>query len=595
MNGAVLRAGRRHARKVAGSIVLGLLAAACGLAQPAALGLLLRELAANRPLTGAVLVTVGLFAGELILTSLQAYVSGRTGERIVFDVRRLLFARLLAARVGPFSRLRQGDVLTRTVSDTAALKVALSQSLSGIVVDGFMLAGGLVLMFVIDPLLLAITAGCLAVTGVLSLLLAGRLRLATLRQRDVTGELTADLHRAVGALTTVKVSRAERFETDRLTVLADRARAAGGRVAALSAVLSPIMTIGVQASLAVVLVTGMGRVATGGLAPADLTAFVMYLFYLVTPMVGLFLSIGQLQQGRASAQRVNELAELPGEDGPAPAAVALSRPAPEAPARVVTGDALVFDDVRFAYEDGRPVLDGVSFAVPRRRLTALVGPSGTGKTTLFDLIVRLHEPEAGSIRLDGVDVRDIPLPELRGRVGYVRQDNVVIRGTIRENLCYAAPGAGPDDLERALWLAGLEETVARLPRGLDTDVEDGGVGLSGGQRQRLAVARVLAARPEVLLLDEATAQLDPDAELALRRSIRHIAGYCTVVSIAHRLSTVVDADRIVVLDAGRVRRTGTHAELLDTSAEYRRLTEIQFGRSAPAGVGAVELAPSEGS
>jgi ABC-type multidrug transport system fused ATPase/permease subunit len=589
MNGAVLRAGRRHARKVAGSIVLGLLAAACGLAQPAALGLLLRELAANRPLTGAVLVTVGLFAGELILTSLQAYVSGRTGERIVFDVRRLLFARLLAARVGPFSRLRQGDVLTRTVSDTAALKVALAQSLSGIVVDGFMLAGGLVLMFVIDPLLLAITAGCLAATGVLSLLLAGRLRLATLRQRDVTGELTADLHRAVGALTTVKVSRAERFEADRLTVLADRARAAGGRVAALSAVLSPIMTIGVQASLAAVLVTGMGRVATGSLAPADLTAFVMYLFYLVTPMVGLFLSIGQLQQGRASAQRVNELAELPGEDGPAPV------PVPAAPARVVTGDALLFDDVRFAYEDGRPVLDGVSFAVPRRRLTAIVGPSGTGKTTLFDLIVRLHEPEAGGIRLDGVDVRAIPLPELRGRVGYVRQDNVVIRGTIRENLCYAAPDAGPDDLERALWLAGLEETVARLPRGLDTDVEDGGVGLSGGQRQRLAVARVLAARPEVLLLDEATAQLDPDAELALRRSIRHIAGYCTVVSIAHRLSTVVDADRIVVLDAGRVRRTGTHAELLDTSAEYRRLTEIQFGRSAPAGVGAVELARAEGS
>ncbi|MEU6051160.1 ABC transporter ATP-binding protein [Streptomyces xanthochromogenes] len=310
------------------------------------------------------------------------------------------------------------------------------------------------------------------------------------------------------------------------------------------------------------------------MAAADLTAFMMYLFYLVSPLVMLFMSIAQFQQGRASVDRLGELGGLEQEEDTRPASAAQAGEGHTAPG----GPAIRFESVSFRYPDGDtadPVLDGVSFTVPDRGLTAVVGPSGAGKTTLFQLVERLYAPDSGTIRIGGTAITELPLAQLRSLVGYVDQDHTLLRGTVRENLTYAAPDATAEDIAEALRKAHLTEVVAALPTGLDTELGERGAGLSGGQRQRLAIARTLLQHPRIMLLDEATASLDAEAEAALRDSIAEISRHCAVVAIAHRFSTITRAAKIIVLEGGTVRATGTHAELLLNDPLYRKLSGRQ--------------------
>ncbi|MYV90613.1 ABC transporter ATP-binding protein [Streptomyces sp. SID1034] len=565
---------RSHRALLVSGIVLGLLGAAATLAQPLVIGEMITSVAADRPLTGPILLAVALFAADALFAAGHAYTIGRAGENVVFDIRHTLASRLLRSRLQSYHRWDQGDVFSRLVTDTSLARICLTQALAQIVTATFMVLGGIVMMARLDAPLLVTTLGCLGAASTVSLLLARQVRTASVVNREDTSVFGSALLRVMGALPTVKASRAEARESDHIAELAGQARRSGIRVSALSALLTPAMNVGTQLALTVVIAWGMARVATGDMAAADLTAFMMYLFYLVSPLVMLFMSIAQFQQGRASVDRLGELGGLEQEEDTRPAGAAQAGEGHTAPG----GPAIRFESVSFRYPDGDtadPVLDGVSFTVPDRGLTAVVGPSGAGKTTLFQLVERLYAPDSGTIRIGGTAITELALAQLRSLIGYVDQDHTLLRGTVRENLTYAAPDATAEDIAEALRKAHLTEVVAALPTGLDTELGERGAGLSGGQRQRLAIARTLLQHPRIMLLDEATASLDAEAEAALRDSIAEISRHCAVVAIAHRFSTITRAAKIIVLEGGTVRAAGTHAELLLNDPLYRRLAGRQ--------------------
>ncbi|MFE2141650.1 ABC transporter ATP-binding protein, partial [Streptomyces sp. NPDC059456] len=459
---------RGHRALLLSGIVLGLLGAAATLTQPLVIGEMITSVAADRPLTGPVLLAVGLFAADALFAAGHAYAIGRAGENVVFDIRHTLASRLLRSRLQSYHRWDQGDVFSRLVTDTSLARICLTQALAQIVTSAFMVLGGIVMMARLDPPLLFTTLGCLGVASAVSLLLARQVRRASVVNREDTSVFGSALLRVMGALPTVKASRAEGRETEHIAVLAGRARRSGIRVSALSALLTPAMNVGTQVALTAVIAWGMARVATGEMAAADLTAFMMYLFYLVSPLVMLFMSIAQFQQGRASVDRLGELGGLEQEEqegggGPDGAERAVAGHEGLEGPEGLDGHAIRFEEVSFRYPDGDradPVLDRVSFTVPERGLTAVVGPSGAGKTTLFQLVERLYAPDSGTIRIGGTDTAALPLARLRSLVGYVDQDHTLLRGTVRENLTYAAPDATAADIEDALRQAHLTEVVA---------------------------------------------------------------------------------------------------------------------------------------
>ncbi|MDT0382616.1 ABC transporter ATP-binding protein [Streptomyces sp. DSM 42041] len=563
----------RHRLLLGGGIVLGLLGAAASLAQPWLIGRLVEAVAGDESLAWPIALIALMFTADAVFAAGHAYLIGRAGENIVHDMRQLLVGRLLRADTAAFARLDRGDVFTRVVTDTSSARIPLSQALAQIVTHGFTVVGGMTLMALIDWRLLLLTVGCLGGASLVSLVLARRVRRASLTNREDTGAFGSGVQRVMSALSTVKAFRAEQRESERVGGLADTARRSGARVHAYSAMFTPAMNVGTQLSLAVVIGWGMTRVATGSMPLADLTAFVMYLFYLVSPLVLLFLAIGQLQQGRAAITRVSELAAVPQEEaGPAEPVVPARAPhAGPGPAPAVR-----FDHVSFGYGEDADVLRDVTFTVPERGLTAIVGPSGAGKTTVLQLIERFYRHSSGTVQVGGTDVAAMPLDRLRGMIGYVEQQSSLMRGTVRDNLTYAAPDASDDDIARAVTLAGLRDVLAALPDGLDTELGEAGHGLSGGQAQRLAVARALLTRPRVVLLDEASSHLDSNAEAALRDALAGVAADCAVVTVAHRISTIAEAERILVLEDGRIRADGTHHDLLATDDLYRRLVSQQL-------------------
>ncbi|MFF5566727.1 ABC transporter ATP-binding protein [Streptomyces sp. NPDC012623] len=584
------RALYRHFRPHRGTVALGALLAligtATGLAQPLAAKALVDRLGAGGSITGVLLLLTGLVVFGTAVQAVGAYLLERTAESVVLAARRTLIGRLLRLRLPEVERTQPGDLMSRVTSDTTLLRAVTTQSIVSAATGSLAFLATITLMGVLDPVLLAVTLGVIVVIGGAVALVMPRIARAAKRSQEAVGHISAVLERAFGAFRTVKASGAEDRETAVVEAAALDAWQHGVAAAKWRTVAGASVGLAVQVSFLAVLGVGGARVASGAISVSTLVAFLLFLFYLIDPVSNLVNAVSQYQVGTAAVARIVEAERLETEPGApaagAPEAAGVPEAAgPEPGARVGGPErgpaSVVFEDVSFRYRDDLPYVHrGVSFEVPGPGMTAFVGPSGAGKTTVFGLVERFYEASGGRILLDGRDVRDLPLAELRGAIGYVEQDSPVLAGTLRENLVFAAPDASEEEIRQVLVRARLDGLVERLPDGLDTLVGHRGSKLSGGERQRVAIARALLRGPRLLLLDEATSQLDAVNELALRDVVAEVSQEVTVLVVAHRLSTVTLADRIVVMDAGRVRAVGTHEELVAGDALYGELAATQF-------------------
>jgi ATP-binding cassette subfamily B protein len=596
-----------HKRVLWFVIALSILGSAASLAQPLLVSQVIGVVEKGSSLGGLVwgLIALVIFSG--ILSGYQHYLLQRTGEGVVLSSRRRLVGRMLRLPISEFDTRRTGDLVSRVGSDTTLLRAVLTQGLVEAVGGTITFLGALIAMLLIDPVLLGLTALVIAVSIVTVVLLSTKIRVASQRAQAKVGDLAASVERAISAVRTVRASNATAREVATIEADARGAWDMGIQVARISALVVPVAGIAMQVSFLVVLGVGGFRVASGAITIASLVAFILFLFMMIMPLGQAFGAISATNQALGALGRIQEIISLPLEDS-ADADIAASVSTPG----IASADApaIEFDDVVFAYPSGavdpapeetqdagttddarelgpspddhpaggpgEPVLRGVSFTAARGRRTALVGPSGAGKSTILGLIERFYDPEAGAIRIGGVDIRTMPRTTLRSQIGYVEQDAPVLAGSLRDNLLLASPDATDEDCIRVLHAVNLTEVLDRNPQGLDAPVGEDGIMLSGGERQRLAIARALLAAPPILLLDESTSSLDGVNEQKMRLAIDAVAEDRTLIVIAHRLSTVVDSDSIVVLDHGRVIGTGTHSELVASVPLYRALAKHQL-------------------
>ncbi|MEN9620968.1 MAG: hypothetical protein RL499_1161 [Actinomycetota bacterium] len=589
-----------HRRILGVVVVLSILAAAASLAQPVLVSQVITVVQAGDPLGSLVWILVGLVVASAVLSGFQHYLLQRTGTSVVLSARRQLVRRMLRLPISEFDTRRTGDLVSRVGSDTTLLYAVITQGLVDAVGGALVFVGALIAMLIIDPILLGLTLAVIAIAVVTVVTLSGRIRVASRKQQEKVGDLAASVERSLSAVRTVRAANATDREIAAVEADAEGAWRMGIAVAKISALVVPIAGIALQVALLVVLGVGGFRVASEAITIASLVSFILFLFMMIMPLGQAFGAINSVNQALGALGRIQEIVSLPSEtDGDADIV-----PAPA----IETDAAVTFDDVSFRYPDGtvleqitsevaelvetehlggrvptpevsdvdRTVLRGVTFSAPRGKRTALVGLSGAGKSTILALIERFYDPSGGVVRLGGVDIRAFDRTELRSQIGYVEQDAPVLAGTLGENLRLATPEATDDECVAVLRAVNLTEVLDRDERGLDAQVGEDGVMLSGGERQRLAIARALLAAPPILLLDESTSSLDGVNEQRMREAIDAVAENRTLIVIAHRLSTVVDSDQIVVLDHGRVVGVGNHSELIASTPLYRDLAKHQL-------------------
>jgi ATP-binding cassette, subfamily B, bacterial MsbA len=521
-----------------------------------------------------------IILATVVAKNLFVWVSGQFGARlqefVTRDLRNAVYAHLERLPLGFFTRTPTGHLITRVLTDSAQTKQLVTQlvtqSLQNVAVVITYLT--VMLMFSWQLTLVALIAAP-AVIGLLQPILR-KLRTRYRRLAGQLGDMTSVVQETVSGVRLVKSSGAENYEEERFRAASNRYSSGMIRVSRLALLAQPITEVAGACAAMMVLYVGARQVfVQGTMTGPDLITFLLFVTRLLQPLKQLSQIPTVAQNSLAAADRLFEVLDLPTERQS-------DRGTRTDP---VLREALIFDDVSFAYES-RPVLEHISFTARRGEITALVGESGAGKSTLVDLIPRFYEPTGGRILLDGTDTRDFRLEALRALTGIVSQDTVLFNDTVRNNIAYGAPDRYTDaQIEAAARAANAHTFIAELPEGYATVLGERGTRLSGGQRQRLAIARALLTDPPILILDEATSALDTESERLVQQAIDRLLEGRTVFVIAHRLSTVIGASQILVLERGRIVERGTHDTLLARRGVYSRLHSLQFSdRPAPAAV-----------
>jgi len=587
-----------HKKVLSIVVVLSALGALTTLAQPLVVSQVITVVEAGEPLRFLVWLIVGLVIVSAGLSGARHYLLQRTGEGVVLSSRRVLVKRMLNLPISEFDQRRTGDLVSRVGSDTTLLRAVLTQGLVEAVGGALTFVGAVIAMIYLDAVLFLMTAGVVAIAVTTVVTLSRKIRTASRQAQEKVGDLTASVERAITAIRTLRAANATERELDTIDEDAKGAWRRGLDVAKISALVVPVSGIALQVAFLVVLGVGGYRVASGALSVADLVAFILFLFMMIMPLGQVFGAITSVNQALGALGRIQEIISLPGETEADQAAHSDRTLNPAGPS------AIEFVGVSFRYPEkahateaekllaaeklslaagapeesktATPVLQNVSFEVPAGSKTAIVGPSGSGKSTILALLERFYDPHEGSIRVFGDDIASHSRSALRSTFGYVEQDAPVLAGTIRDNVTIGSPRSTDADVLAVLDEVNLADIVKRDAGGLDAQVGEAGVLLSGGERQRLAIARALLQNRPILLLDESTSSLDGPNELLMKKAIDKVSDNRTVVVIAHRLATVIDSDRIIVLNKGRIEAIGTHDELLESSPLYRDLAEHQL-------------------
>lgn len=559
---------------VAAAVVLSLLSAAATLVLPLQVRDLVMALSEDDRPVDPLLTMAGLAVGAGLASALSSYLLARAGEGLVSEARLRIASHILTLPLRRVRREGAGNLVARANSDSTQLRSVVDVGVAQIPSSLFLAVGTLIAMGMLDGVLLIVVLATFTVAGVGIFLCVRSIRSGVEHQQNAIGTMSQNMTAAVLSLPTVKAFLAERQVASTLGHSIEDARRAAVSVARVTALVGPTMQLGQQLSIVAVMVTSGARLASGALGIGEFAAFIVYLLQLVAPLTLLVSGVARMQSGLAARARLNSVLTI------APESSGATSPVEPSP----TASAVEFEAVTYR-DGGRTIIHEATFATPARGLTAIVGPSGAGKTTLLGLTERFLLPESGRISVCGVPVEQWPLHQLRGAVSYVDQSFTLVEGTVRQNLQLGRDdesGALPDaELWRALEALALRDAVEALPDGLDTELgraED----LSGGQRQRLAAARVLLRDSRIVLFDEPTSQLDSENEERLRTLMRTLAAERAVLVVAHRISTVQDADLIVVVDEGRTVDRGTHEELLTRSALYQELVHGQSLRGGAA-------------
>jgi ATP-binding cassette subfamily B protein len=563
---------RPHRLRLAGALVALVAAAACflvlgqGLRQVVDSGFTQRDPGALDQALALLLAVVCTLA---LATFCRFYLVSWIGERVVNDLRRDVYAHLLTLSPAFFDAARTGEVVSRVTTDTTLLEQVAGTSVSMALRNLLMGAGSLVMLALTSPKLTLLVLAMVPVVIAPIALFGRRVRSLSRQSQDRVADLGAHLDETLHEIRTVQAYVHEAEDVREFGRRVGSAFESARRRIAQRATLIAAVILLVFGGVGVILWIGGHDVLAGRLSAGELSAFVFYAALVAGAAGAVSEVVGDLQRGAGAAERLLEIL------GTRPGIAAPARPLPlPDPAR----GSIEFESVTFHYPSrpGEPALSGLSLRVASGEKLALVGPSGAGKSTLFQLLLRFYDPDAGAVRLDGVDLRLADPAQVRRRIAVVSQEPAMFAGSVRENVRYARPDASDAQVRAACDAAFATEFVERLPEGLDTALGERGVRLSGGQRQRLAIARAILSDRPVLLLDEATSALDAHSERMVQAALERLMRGRTTVIIAHRLATVKSVDRIAVMDGGRLVAAGTHEALLASSALYARLAALQF-------------------
>jgi ABC-type multidrug transport system fused ATPase/permease subunit len=512
------------------------------------------------PLAAAIL---GAGLVNLAFSSTRRLVAGQVSLGVEYDLRNRMYAHLQSLELGFFDSQQTGQLMSRATVDLQSVRfflgyglVFILQSLVTVLVAG-------ALMFSLNPMLALLTLSPMPLIVWVAFRYGRLNRPASQEVQQRIAELTADVEENVSGVRVVKAFAQEKRQLGRFGNTVQRVYDQSMVSTKLQAFYQPLLGFIPMLGMAAVLLVGGRQAAHGHITIGDFVAFYGYVTMLTGPVRMLGMALGMAQRAVASGARVFELLDRP----PRLTAPEGAPPLPEG------RGAIEMRDVTVAYEGSEPVLRDVNLSVAAGETVALVGPTGSGKTTLAALIPRLYDPVEGAVLIDGADVRRVDPESLRHQVALVSDDAFLFSASLRENIAYARPGATDDEVQRAASMAGLDEVVQALPDGYETVVGERGLTLSGGQRQRVAIARALIQDPRILILDDATSSLDASTEARVKQALREVMEGRTTVIIGHRLSTIALADRIAVLDAGRLVAVGTHDELIEESELYREIAE----------------------